>query len=70
MLMENKPLVPDDFIRVHEAPLYTLFSEPTESLDEYIHSEKMINTHKAILDDRGNVISVVGKGYNVVQMQT
>ena len=22
MLMENKPLVPDDFIRVHEEPLY------------------------------------------------
>ena len=29
MLMENKPLVPDDFIRVHEEPLYCKSIEET-----------------------------------------
>ena len=29
--------------------------------------EHIINTHKAVVDEKGNIISVVGKGYNVIQ---
>ena len=76
MLMENKPLVPDDFIRVHEQPLYTktiekylIPDEPDGSNSYYEEQEyeNMITTHKAVVDDKGNIISIVGQGYNVVQ---
>ena len=75
MLMENKPLVPDDFIRVHEEPLYvkTIESNEYESLSikglmqyEEQEYERIITTHKAIIDEEGNLLSVVGQGYNTV----
>ena len=72
--MENKPLVPDDFIRVHEEPLYCktkeeLWCQEQGYLGHYEEQEyeNMITTHKAIIDDAGNIISIVGQGYNVVQ---
>jgi len=68
----SRPLVADDFIKVHTEPLYTKsiervinnFHEETWETQEYEH---IINTHKAVVDEKGNIISVVGKGYNVIQ---
>ena len=66
----------EDFIRVHEEPLYTKTIEQTliqrnEEDDRGYYEEQeyenMITTHKAIVDDTGKIISIVGKGYNVVQ---
>ena len=76
MLMENKPLVPDDFIRVHEEPLYcktkeeifqTWGADNEKGYYEQQEYENTITTHKAIVDDKGNIISIVGQGYNVIQ---
>ena len=74
--IDSRALVADDFIRVHEQPLYCKTIEevsetwgvdnPTTIYKEQEY-ENMITTHKAIIDDAGNIISVVGKGYNVVQ---
>jgi len=68
---ESRALVADDFIKVHTEPLYTKSIEeiliengPTMETQEYEH---IINTHKAVVDEKGNIISVVGKGYNVIQ---
>ena len=69
---ESRALVADDFIKVHTEPLYTKtmervinnFHEKTWEKQEYEH---IINTHKAVVDEKGNIISVVGKGYNVIQ---
>ena len=69
---ESRALVADDFIKVHTEPLYTKtmervinnFHEETWEKQEYEH---IINTHKAVVDEKGNIISVVGKGYNVIQ---
>ena len=69
---ESRALVADDFIKVHTEPLYTKtmervinnFHEETWETQEYEH---IINTHKAVVDEKGNIISVVGKGYNVIQ---
>ena len=66
----------EDFIRVHEEPLYTKTIEQTliqrnEEDDRGYYEEQeyenTITTHKAIVDDTGKIISIVGKGYNVVQ---
>ena len=66
----------EDFIRVHEEPLYTKTIEQTliqrnEEDDRGYYEEQeyenTITTHKAIVDDGGNIISIVGQGYNVVQ---
>jgi hypothetical protein len=64
-----RPLVADDFIKVHTEPLYTktiesVIQNETWEEQEYEH---IINTHKAVVDEKGNIISVVGKGYNVIQ---
>ena len=70
---QTKPLVADDFIKVHSEPLYTKTVEEIymdrypNGIPEKQEYEHVINTHKAIVDDKGNIISVVGKGYNVVQ---
>jgi len=69
---ESRALVADDFIKVHTEPLYTKtmervinnFHEETWEKQEYEH---IITTHKAVVDEKGNIISVVGKGYNVIQ---
>ena len=73
---ESRALVADDFIKVHTEPLYTktIESNEYESLSikglmqtEEQEYEHIINTHKAVVDEKGNIISVVGKGYNVIQ---
>ena len=66
---ESRALVADDFIKVHTEPLYTksierVIQNETWEEQEYEH---IINTHKAVVDEKGNIISVVGKGYNVIQ---
>lgn len=70
----SRPLVADDFIKVHTEPLYTKTLEHTlirgeNRMDEWEEQEyeHIINTHKAVVDEKGNIISVVGKGYNVIQ---
>lgn len=75
----SRPLVADDFIKVHTEPLYTKTLEETHvqrgnyddnyngSYYEEQEYEHIINTHKAVVDEKGNIISVVGKGYNVIQ---
>ena len=65
----SRPLVADDFIKVHTEPLYTKSIETCVSfgLPEEQEYEHIINTHKAVVDEKGNIISVVGKGYNVIQ---
>lgn len=65
----SRPLVADDFIKVHTEPLYTksvesIIQNETWEEQEYEH---IITTHKAVVDEKGNIISVVGKGYNVIQ---
>jgi len=74
--VESRALVANDFIRVHEQPLYCKTKEKTfqtwgadngEGYYEEQEYENMITTHKAIIDDEGNIISIVGQGYNVVQ---
>lgn len=65
----SRPLVADDFIKVHTEPLYTksvesVIQNETWEEQEYEH---IITTHKAVVDEGGNIISVVGKGYNVIQ---
>ena len=74
--IDSRALVADDFIRVHEEPLYTKTIEQTliqrnEEDDRGYYEEQeyenTITTHKAIVDDTGKIISIVGKGYNVVQ---
>jgi len=79
MLMENKPLVSDDFIKVSTEPLWVKTKEEvfvemgTDSNNfngsyyEEQEYERMIHSHKAVIDDEGNIISIVGKGYNIVQ---
>jgi hypothetical protein len=70
---ESRALVADDFIKVHTEPLYTKTIEKMAISLEYPHNyeeqeyEQIINTHKAVVDEKGNIISVVGKGYNVIQ---
>ena len=76
---ESRALVADDFIKVHTEPLYTKSIEETHvqrgnyddnyngSYYEEQEYEHIINTHKAVVDEKGNIISVVGKGYNVIQ---
>jgi len=66
---ESRALVADDFIKVHTEPLYTKSIERVvmnEAWEEQEY-EHIINTHKAVVDEKGNIISVVGKGYNVIQ---
>ena len=69
----SRPLVADDFIKVHTEPLYTKTIEKMAISLEHPHNyeeqeyEHIINTHKAVVDEKGNIISVVGKGYNVIQ---
>ena len=72
----SRPLVADDFIKVHTEPLYTktIESNEYESLSikglmqyEEQEYEHIITTHKAVVDEGGNITSVVGKGYNVIQ---
>ena len=73
--IDSRALVADDFIRVHEAPLYVsptweegVYTMPLNKEHPYeAQGMDIISTHKAIIDDAGNIISVVGKGYNVVQ---
>ena len=73
--IDSRALVADDFIRVHEAPLYVsptweegVSTMPLNKEHPYeAQGMDIISTHKAIIDDAGNIISVVGKGYNVVQ---
>jgi len=66
---ESRALVADDFIKVHTEPLYTksvesVIQNETWEEQEYEH---IITTHKAVVDEKGNIISIVGKGYNVIQ---
>ena len=74
--IDSRALVADDFIRVHEKPLYCKTIEETlqtwgadneKGYYEEQEYENMITTHKAVVDDKGNIISIVGQGYNVVQ---
>ena len=74
--IDSRALVADDFIRVHEQPLYCKTIEETlqtwgadneKGYYEEQEYENMITTHKAIVDDAGNIVSIVGQGYNVVQ---
>ena len=79
MLMENKPLVPDDFIRVHEEPLYCKTIEevsetwgvdnPTTIYKEQEY-ENMITTHKAIIDEKGNRIKLPKSTKPAVELST
>ena len=67
----SRPLVADDFIKVHTVPLYTKTMEQygipeTQEYEEQEY-EHIISTHKGVVDEKGNIISVVGKGYNVIQ---
>ena len=66
---ESRALVADDFIKVHTEPLYTKTIENIvmNNFSEQQEYEHIINTHKAVVDEKGNIISVVGKGYNVIQ---
>ena len=66
---ESRALVADDFIKVHTEPLYTKTIENVvmNNFSEQQEYEHIINTHKAVVDEKGNIISVVGKGYNVIQ---
>ena len=65
----SRPLVADDFIKVHTEPFYTKTIENVvmNNFSEQQEYEHIINTHKAVVDEKGNIISVVGKGYNVIQ---
>ena len=77
--IQARPLVSDDFIKVRTEPLYTkireeIFVERGIDSDNFNRSyyeeeeqERIISTHKAVIDDEGNIISIVGKGYNIVQ---
>ena len=82
MLMENKPLVSDDFIRVSTEPLWVKTKEEvfvemgTDSNNfngsyyEEQEYDRMIHSHKAVIDDEGNIISIVGKGYYRSELNT
>lgn len=70
----GRALTTEDFIKVHTEPLYVRTRE--EYIDErypngqksyYDPIEQQIHTHKAVVDDEGNILSIVGKGYNVIQ---
>ena len=74
--IDSRALVADDFIRVHEQPLYcktkeeilqTWGADNEKGYYEEQEYENTITTHKAIVDDKGNIVSIVGQGYNVVQ---
>ncbi len=74
--IDSRALVADDFIRVHEQPLYcktkeeilqTWGADNEKGYYEEQEYENMITTHKAVVDDKSNIISIVGQGYNVVQ---
>ena len=62
--MENLRIVTeaDEYSRVYEQ---SIFTRPAVYLDD--SSNKVVETHKAIVDEDGNPIAVVGKNYNLVQ---
>tara|TARA_B100001094_G_scaffold215853_1_gene209959 strand:+ start:4600 stop:5553 length:954 start_codon:yes stop_codon:yes gene_type:complete len=71
--VQGRALTAEDFIKVHTEPLYVKTVEETY-MDRYPNGvpfreeyEQQIHTHKAVVDDEGNILSIVGKGYNVIQ---
>ena len=72
----GRALTTEDFIKVHTEPLYVRTREEYEIADkpdgqtfhiEEQEYEQRIHTHKAVVDDEGNILSIVGRGYNVIQ---
>ena len=70
----GRALTTEDFIKVHTEPLYVRTREeyidaryPNGQKSYYDPIEQQIHTHKAVVDDEGNILSIVGKGYNVIQ---
>ena len=70
--VQGRALTAEDFIKVHTEPLYVKTRDAVVydignnrvKEEEY---EQQIHTHKAVVDDEGNILSIVGKGYNVIQ---
>ena len=67
--VQGRALTAEDFIKVHTEPLYVRTKDEYKAVgvidqEEY---EQQIHTHKAVVDDEGNILSIVGKGYNVIQ---
>ncbi len=74
--VQGRALTSEDFIKVHTEPLYvrtkdevlkTWGADMDKGYYEEQEFEQRIDTHKAVVDDEGNILSIVGKGYNVIQ---
>ena len=74
--VQGRALTSEDFIKVHTEPLYvktkdevlkTWGADNEKGYYEEEEYEQRIDTHKAVVDDEGNILSIVGKGYNVIQ---
>ena len=74
--VQGRALTSEDFIKVHTEPLYvktkdevlkTWGADNEKGYYEEEEYEQQIHTHKAVVDDEGNILSIVGKGYNVIQ---
>jgi len=74
--VQGRALTAEDFIKVHTEPLYvktkdevlqTWGANNEKGYYEEQEYEQQIHTHKAVVDDEGNILSIVGKGYNVIQ---
>ena len=55
----------NEYNRVYEQSLFT--KNQTYTNNRCVENEQVVETHKAIVNDAGSPIAIVGKNYNLVQ---